>query len=123
MSQKIIAVDYDGTLCENAYPDIGDPKYDVINYIIEEKAKGSKIILWTCRTDQYLENALEWCRQYGIEFDAVNDNIQEIKDKYQNCSRKIFANIYIDDKSIHPLYLKKGFKEAIRKIYNMLINW
>lgn len=98
MDFKVIAVDFDGTLCENHWPDIGAPNVEVINYIKCQKLAGSKIILWTCRTDGDLKNALTWCKKQGLEFDAVNSNIPEAIELYGSDSRKIYADEYIDDK-------------------------
>lgn len=95
---KIIAVDFDGTLCKNAWPNIGPANEDVIEYIKECKSQGDKIILWTCRCDERLEEALRWCKVQGLEFDAVNNNVPEAIARFGGDSRKIYADEYIDDK-------------------------
>ena len=97
---KIIAIDFDGTLCTECYPKIGEANVNLINALIERRKYGDKLILWTCREEALLAKAIEWCKQYGLYFDAVNDNLEEIKQKYQYNSRKITADIYIDDKAI-----------------------
>lgn len=102
----VIAVDFDGTLFEEAFPDIGAPKMAVINYVKQKKAEGNKIILWTCRHGELLSNALEACALQGIVFDAVNENVDEKLQKYGHDSRKIGADLYIDDKSINPEVFK-----------------
>lgn len=115
---KIIAVDFDGTLCKNAYPEIGEANLDMITHVISEKLEGAKIILWTCRNGELLENAVDWCEGLGLEFDAVNENLPYIIDQFGGDTRKIFANEYIDDKNIvfekcHELwcpYLERRFK-------------
>lgn len=71
---KIIAVDFDGCLCVKKWPDIGAPNWDAINELIRRKADGDKVILWTCRTGQQLEDAILWCLNHGLKFDAINDN-------------------------------------------------
>lgn len=96
---KIIACDFDGTLCENEYPLIGRPKENVINKLKEQKTNGAKLILWTCREDDLLEKAVEWCEKLGIVFDAINDNLGETKEWMKYNSRKVFANEYWDDRS------------------------
>lgn len=96
-----IAVDFDGTLCESAYPRIGAPKYDAIEYIKQRKRHGDKIILWTCRTGIYLRAAIQWCRRYGIVFDSVNENLGEHIKVYKHDCRKVFADLYIDDKALN----------------------
>ena len=97
MDFKVIAVDFDGTLCENKWPDIGEPNEELIQHLKDERRKGSKIILWTCRTDERLENALAWCEERGLKFDSVNENIPEAVEMYGEDTRKIFAHEYIDD--------------------------
>lgn len=96
----IIAVDFDGTLCEECYPNIGKPNIRLINYLVQRRNMGDKLILWTCREESLLEDALKWCGQWGLEFDAVNDNLEEIKNFYNHNSRKITADYYIDDKAV-----------------------
>ena len=95
----IIAVDFDGTLCKHEFPKIGSPNMEVINLIKKFKSQGHKIILNTCRDGKYLEEAIDWCRFEGLEFDAVNDNVQEVKDNFFELSNKIYADIYIDDRN------------------------
>ena len=97
---KIIAVDFDGTLCENAWPKIGEPRYSVIDYVKEQQQQGARLILWTNRSGEYLDDAVTWCKRYGIVFDAVNENLPEMIDYFQNDCRKVFANEYIDDRAI-----------------------
>lgn len=99
---KIIAVDFDGTLCSNCYPQIGVPNFRLIRILKDLKKNGKKLILWTCRSGTELEQALAWCRKMGVIFDAVNDNLPEITEQYRNNSRKIFADVYIDDKACFP---------------------
>lgn len=98
----IIAVDFDGTLFENKYPDIGEPKWNVINWCKAKREAGGKLILWTCRDGQDLANALEACTNVGLFFDKVNSNLDEKIEWHNNDSRKIGADIYIDDKAIRP---------------------
>lgn len=98
-ANKIIAVDFDGTLCENNWPEIGEPKKEVITYLKERQAAGDKLILWTCRVGEMLEKAVKWCAGQGLEFDAVNKNLPEIIAEFGTDTRKIFANEYIDDRN------------------------
>jgi HK97 family phage prohead protease len=97
---KVYAIDFDGTLCENDYPNIGEPIQKVIDFVKDIKDKDNKIILWTCRVDDRLDEAIEWCKEQGIEFDAVNENLPENIDLYGGDTRKINADYYIDDKVI-----------------------
>lgn len=102
MKSEVFAVDFDGTLCENAWPDIGEPHFDIINWVKQLKSDGHKIILWTCREGNALNNAIGWCASHGIFFDAINDNLEEHKTQFGGNSRKILADYYIDDKAIYP---------------------
>lgn len=99
--RDIIAVDFDGTLCENQWPEIGLPNTKLIKELIYRRKQGDKLILWTNRVDDKLENAVNWCREQGLEFDAVNDNLPEIVESFGSNCRKVFANIYIDDRAIN----------------------
>ena len=105
---NIYAVDFDGTLCESRYPDIGDPIPEVIDYCKQRKAAGDKLVLWTCRAGKHLDAAVEWCKQQGIEFDAVNANIQERIDEYGGDSRKVSADCYIDDRAVSVDDIRTG---------------
>lgn len=100
MENKIIAVDFDGTLCENKWPAIGEPRTDVIEYLKARQAAGDKLILWTCRTDERLYEAVTWCSDHGLQFDRVNQNLPETLEWMKGDSRKIFAHEYIDDRNV-----------------------
>ena len=97
---KIYAVDFDGTLCENAWREIGKAKDTLINRMIELREEGNKVILWTCRTDDKLTNAIDWCKEHGLEFDAINENVPEILETFGTEARKIYADVYVDDRAV-----------------------
>ena len=99
MIKIIIAVDFDGVIVENRFPSIGRPHIGVINSLIERRKKGDKLILWTCRCGPTLIDAVAFCRNMGLEFDAVNENLQMMIDKYGSDSRKVYADCYIDDRN------------------------
>ena len=101
MKLETFAIDFDGTLCENAWPDIGKPKHDIINWIKELQSRGHKLILWTCRDGMLLVDAIVWCADRGLFFDAINDNLEEHKQEFGGNSRKVLADYYIDDKAIY----------------------
>ncbi len=96
----IIAVDFDGTLCGEAnFPEIGEPFLDRITALKYYKTVNKdKLILWTCREGEYLDQAVEWCKKYQLEFDSVNENLPELKDNIFG-KRKVIADVYLDDKS------------------------
>lgn len=98
---KIIAVDFDGTLCEDKWPEIGEPNEKLIEYLrnVSDNGTGTKLILWTCRTGELLQNAINWCAERLLYFDAVNENVPEVLKWMGGDSRKIFADVYIDDKN------------------------
>ena len=98
----IIAVDFDGCLCKNAWPYIGEARQDVIDALLSRQKKGAKIILWTCRVGERLEAAVDWCRAHGITFDAINENLPVNVAAFGNDCRKVFADEYWDDKAINP---------------------
>lgn len=98
VAKKVIAIDFDGTIVENAFPAIGRPKKDVIAFIKRHRQK-YVWILWTCRSDDKLEDAIKYMALNGITFDYVNENTREHIEKYGTDSRKIYADYYIDDKN------------------------
>lgn len=97
---KIIAVDFDGTLCENMWPGIGAENTPIIESLIRRKEDGDKLILYTCRTGNLLDAAVLWCKARGLEFDAVNENLPEQIEFYGGDCRKIYADEYWDDKAV-----------------------
>ncbi len=101
---KIIAVDFDGTLCYSSWPDTGEPNIPLIEYLKSMKREGNKLILWTCRAGEALDLAVRWCLEQDLTFDAVNDNLPEIVEKYGNNSRKITCDYYIDDRAMLPIH-------------------
>lgn len=98
MDFKIIAVDFDGTLCSNLYPYIGSPNKELFEYLKDRQKNGDKIVLWTCRVGGKLAEAIDWCNERGLYFDAINENIKEAIDLFGFDTRKIFAHEYIDDR-------------------------
>lgn len=98
--QKIIAIDFDGCICTNCWPDIGIPNWDIINEALEEQKNGACLILWTCRSGKELESAIAACRNWGIIFDFINENSNDRVDAWGANPRKIFADEYWDDLAI-----------------------
>lgn len=104
---KVIAVDFDGTLCVSQWPEIGEENYGLIEWLKECRSKGDKVILFTCREDDLLDAAVKWCAERGLRFDAVNENLPERIDRYGGDCRKISADIYLDDRAIGVFYPPK----------------
>ena len=98
MRNSIIAVDFDGTLCKDIYPGIGEANAKLIDFLQAMICMGAKVILWTCRCGDRLKEAVKWCEEHGLIFAAVNENLPEMIEEYGSDSRKIFADYYIDDK-------------------------
>ena len=99
-TMAIYAVDFDNTLAVTRFPEIVGAKAKVVAAVKMLKANGHKIILWTSRAGKDLEAAVEWCREQGIVFDAVNEPLPEQMDRWGNDTRKVYADFYIDDKAM-----------------------
>jgi len=99
---KVIAVDFDGTIVTHKYPEIGIPILLTIDYLKEQKRLGNKLILWTCRIGKELDEAVQFCKTWGVFFDAINEDIQSVKDTEfgNNKSCKVCADFYLDDRSL-----------------------
>ena len=107
-----IAVDFDGTIVEHEYPAIGKEKLFAFETLKQLQNQGHLLILWTFRSGKTLEEAVIYCKENGIEFYAINKNYpEEIYD--ESISRKINADIYIDDKNV-------GGFHGWTAIYNMI---
>lgn len=100
---KIIAVDFDGTLCTNAYPEIGEPIPYSLLYVTRAKAAGHIITLHTCRQGKSLDDAIAWCKARGITFDYINENVPANIKRFGGDTRKIYADVYFDANSLNPL--------------------
>lgn len=103
MRKKIIAVDFDGTLCTNRWPQIGAPNTELIEYLKEQRNQGARLILWTCRSGMLLNEAVLWCSIFDLYFDAINENLPEQIAAFGEDTRKIYADEYIDDRASNRL--------------------
>ena len=112
----IIAVDFDGTIVEHRYPEIGREipfATETLRMLLKEH---HKLILWSVREGKLLEDAVNWCKERGIEFYAINrDYPEETLDNNNHFSRKIKADYFIDDRNI-------GGLPDWGQIYNMIHN-
>jgi trehalose-6-phosphatase len=93
----IISCDFDGTLCEHKFPEIGKADEYLIKKLIKLRKEGHQVILWTCREGDRLREAIKWCRRFGLEFDAINENVYNFKNQ-DFAIRKPYADIYLDDR-------------------------
>jgi hypothetical protein len=96
----IYAVDFDGTLSLAGWPNVGSPNKPLFDFLIRQKRDGDKIILWTCRVGDRLEEAVNFCKDNGLEFDEVNRNLPSVIEAFGGDTRKIVANVYIDDSAM-----------------------
>lgn len=99
---KLISIDFDGTITDHQFPDIGEPQEGAMETMRDLIAAGYILILNTCREDEkrraYLTEAVDFCRKHGVEFASVNENRpeDEFRDKP---GRKVYASVYIDDRN------------------------
>lgn len=99
----IIAVDFDGTIVEHCYPAIGKERPFAVATLKKLIAEGHLLILWSVREGELLDEAVEWCEQRGITFYAVNRNHDEEEHGAPDYSRKLKADLFIDDRNIGGL--------------------
>lgn len=99
-----IAVDFDGTIVKHRYPDIGPEIPFAIETLRKLQDEGHKLIMWSVREGDLLDAAVEWCRERGLEFYAVNrDYPEEEEDKNNHFSRKLKVGLFIDDRNLGGL--------------------
>jgi hydroxymethylpyrimidine pyrophosphatase-like HAD family hydrolase len=95
-----IAVDFDGTIVEHRYPEIGREKLFAFETLKALQKQGHLLILWTFRVGKELDKAIDFCKQNGVEFYAVNKSFPEEKFIQSSVSRKINVDLFIDDRNI-----------------------
>jgi len=95
----IIAIDFDGTIVDDAYPKIGKTRIFAFETLKRLQQDGHRLILWTYRNGEKLQEAVDFCKENGIEFYAVNASFSEEKLDTTR-SRKIHADLFIDDRNI-----------------------
>lgn len=108
MGQKIAKIDFDGTIVDHCFPRIGEAMPEAFKVMKEMKKAGWKLILWTCREDtdgdihrQYLTEAVKFCQENGVEFDAINESIDECEFRGPGeLRRKPYASVHIDDRNL-----------------------
>ena len=99
----VIAVDFDGTIVEHRYPRIGEEipfAIDTLKLLQQEK---HRLILWSVREGALLDEAVEWCKARGLEFYAINKDYPEEQKDHQGFSRKLKADLFIDDRNLGGL--------------------
>lgn len=119
MKSLYVGLDFDGTMVKHKYPKIGEPIEDAVEVVQELIEKGHKVILYTMRSGERLQEAVDYLEEEGIKLYAVNENPSQ---KYWTESPKIFCNVYIDDATLGcPLeFPEKGRPfvdwEAVREL-------
>ncbi len=99
-----IAVDFDGTIVTHEYPAIGAERPFAIDTLKMLIADGHRLILWSVREGQLLEDAINWCEERGVHFFAVNKDFpEENADAYKDHSRKLKVDLFIDDRNVGGL--------------------
>ena len=125
----IIAVDFDGTIVEHKYPEIGREipfAIETLKMLIEDR---HQLILWSVREGELLEEAVNWCKERGVEFYAVNrDYPEEKKENNNHFSRKLKADLFIDDRNVGGLpdwgeiyriiRENKSYKQVVKETFN-----
>lgn len=117
MRSYIIAVDFDGTIVDDAYPKVGKPKLFAFETLKQLVAKGHRLVLWTYRSGKELEDAVVFCKENGIEFYAVNSSFEGEIFESDKQSRKINADIFIDDRNLGGF---PGWGETLQVINNRI---
>ncbi len=100
---KILLIDFDGTIVEDKYPNIGKPIEGAIETIKALKLAGYKLILWTCREGKHLTEAVDFLKDQGIVFDVVNEPHPENPFAHLGKNRKPYAHYHFDDKNFGGL--------------------
>lgn len=98
-----IAVDFDGTIVEHRYPQIGKEMPFAVDTLKMLQRDGHWLILWSVREGKLLEEAIEWCKARGLEFYAVNSDYPEDDCPKGNHARKLNAELFIDDRNLGGL--------------------
>ncbi|MGI6234468.1 MAG: hypothetical protein ACOYI6_04335 [Christensenellales bacterium] len=112
-----IAVDFDGCLCQDRWPEIGEPNWPAIAALLELQKRGVALILNTCREGELLEKAILWCEYRGLSFDAVNENLPERIEAYGGDCRKISANEYWDDRAVRVRFDDYPYGKTYKKVF------
>lgn len=105
----IVAVDFDGILCQDKFPEIGEPNYDMVSFVRRLQDSGIETILWTSRVDDRLAEAIAWCEDRGLHFTSINDNTPSNKEQYGTNPRKVYADIYMDDRFPWMMYKPRPY--------------
>lgn len=95
----IIAIDFDGVLVKDKFPEIGEPDWDMISAVWKLMFTKHELVLYTCRVDDRLAEAVKWCEEHDLKFVCVNSNTPSNIGQYGTDPRKVYADVYIDDRA------------------------
>ena len=98
-NKAVVCCDFDGTIVEHKFPDIGRLLPGAIAVLKEIKSAGHQLVIWTCRENRYKEEAVAFLVSQGVKPDAVNQNVIDVAPDNKD-PRKVFGNIYIDDRNL-----------------------
>ena len=99
----ILAIDFDGTLHYGEWPKIGAPAPDSVEMMQRLKSDGHYLIIWTCREGRFRADMIEWMSENGIPFDRINGHVPDAVESFGYESRKVYADVYIDDRNLGGL--------------------
>lgn len=116
--KAIIAIDFDGTICEVSYPKVGEERKGAKKYINRLYKKGYGIVINTCRTNEAACAALKFLKKRGIKYHYFNTNFPHLIEEYGNDCRKISADVYIDDKCLFEIPSWKNKYKIIKNKFN-----
>lgn len=102
-TQIILAIDFDGTIAEHSWPELGAIRPGAAEYINKLYEEGYYIIIWTCREGEHLDWIADYLNNHKINYHLINEHNRDVFNFYKNDTRKIFADIYIDDKQLSGL--------------------
>jgi hypothetical protein len=109
----IIAVDFDDTIFDTYHH--GQENFEEMISLLKRWQNHSKIILWSCSLPERYPIMIEFCNSYGLRVDAINENVEPVKYDHLNHCRKIYANVYLDDRA-GMLWAKEALEILIDKI-------
>lgn len=124
LKHKLFCIDFDGTIAYDAWPGVGELIPGAKETMLKIKELGGEIAIWTCRTDEHAQNAKDFLDKNGIPYDYFNKPFAEHVNIYGgDNSRKIFSDVYIDDRCI----LWEGGPVNWEKVQNLIFiddeNW
>lgn len=119
MPPIIVAVDFDGTMVEDNFPNIGEPRDIMIEIQQMQRFCPQRVqfILWTCRNGKELANAVQYLSRSPIHMDAINENLPQVIEEWGGDTRKVYADLYCDDKAgNHNCLTEQVYKIAHKKV-------